>query len=122
MTKPQTNAYLQHAQPWSLSPTSPTPPNNNPNPTPFHRPLPFPTKLDTTIFLASEAIRIVAILLQPYMPAKAARLLEMLGVEAGERRGFEFAVLGRDGAYGVPRVGLGRGLEGALFLPLVVEE
>lgn len=56
------------------------------------------------------------------MPAKAAELLEMLGVEDGERRGFEYAVLGRDGAYGVPRVDLGRGLEGALFLPLIVEE
>lgn len=117
---PQTNAFLQHAQPWSLAP-KPSPNNATPRANPTST-IPTSTlnRLNAIIYLAAEAIRIVAILLQPYMPGKMAELFEMLGVEEG-RRGWEDARLGKNGEYGVSRVDLGRGIDGALFPPLVAE-
>lgn len=61
------------------------------------------------------------ILLQPYMPEKAATLLDMLGVEAG-RRGFDDAVIRSDKTYGVPTIGVGKCAFDSLFAPLMVED
>lgn len=56
-------------------------------------------ELQEIIFHVSEAVRIAAILLQPYMPTKAAEMLDILGVEEG-KRGFGDAVVGADLSYG----------------------
>ncbi len=99
----QTNAFLQNTQPWDLVKGV--------------RNAETQKKLDQIIFVAAEAIRIAAILLQPFMPAKMERLLDMLGVRP-EARSFEFAELGKDFAYGESKVDLGRGHVGVLFPPL----
>lgn len=74
-------------------------------------------RVDTTIYLCAETLRIVGILLQPYMPDKANQLLDMLGV-AADMRSFDHAQLGMDADYGISKVDLGRGHVGALFPPL----
>lgn len=74
-------------------------------------------RVDTTIYLCAETLRIVGILLQPYMPDKAAQLLDMLGV-GPTMRGLDHARLGADEQYGVSKVDLGQGHAGALFPPL----
>ncbi|MCJ1313769.1 methionyl-tRNA synthetase [Agyrium rufum] len=72
------------------------------------------------IYLCAESLRICGILLQPYMPEKAGRLLDMIGV-APEARSFENALLGSDLDYGTPTVSLGKGTKGVLF-PSIVED
>lgn len=61
------------------------------------------------------------ILLQPYMPNKAKKLLDQLGVQE-DRRTLAFCQPGADLDYGTPMVILGSKLEGVLFLPLATEE
>jgi len=74
-------------------------------------------RLDQTIYLCAETIRISAILLQPFMPSSMLRLLDMLGV-VETRRSLAFADFGGDGGYGEAGVDLGRGHVGTLFPPL----
>ncbi|PNS17767.1 methionine-tRNA ligase [Sphaceloma murrayae] len=74
------NAFLQNHEPWKL-----------------HKRLAKDTTLDQTeremlkrqvaciLFLMTETLRIVGILLQPFMPNKAKELLDMLQVEEGKR-------------------------------------
>lgn len=73
------------------------------------------------IFYSAEAVRIVGILLQPYMPEKAAQLLDMLGVDES-RRTFDDAKLGVDVTYGEPKRALGKCAFDSLFPPLAVED
>src|SRR3569833_496609 len=74
-------------------------------------------KLQQVIYNASEALRIIGILLQPFIPTKAGELLDVLGVPETNRT-FEHAQLGCDFDYGVaksdPKINL--------FPPLVLEE
>ena len=72
--------------------------------------------LDRVIYLCAESLRICAILLQPYMPAKMKQLLDMLGV-AEDARMYANASLGRDKDYGEPKYEIGEGNE-VLFPPL----
>lgn len=72
------------------------------------------------VFHSAEAVRIIGILLQPYMPTKAKTLLDMIGVE-DSRRTFDDALFGVDASYGTPKVSLGTGAWDALFPPLPVE-
>ncbi|KAB8337078.1 hypothetical protein FH972_021382 [Carpinus fangiana] len=72
-------------------------------------------KLDQIIYTCTEALRLSALLMQPVMPDKMHKLLELLGVEP-ERRTFEFAKWGGDDSYGVPRIDVGRGHTGAVVL------
>lgn len=58
--------------------------------------------------------------MQPYMPGKAAQLLDMLGVD-DSRRTFDDARLGADYAYGETKVPLGKCAWDGLFPPLTVE-
>jgi methionyl-tRNA synthetase len=51
-----------------------------------------------TVATVAETIRVTAILLQPFMPAKMATLLDYLGV-APEDRGWDFARVGADLSY-----------------------
>ncbi|KAF2197767.1 methionyl-tRNA synthetase-like protein [Delitschia confertaspora ATCC 74209] len=58
--------------------------------------------VDRTIFLATEALRMSAILLQPTMPNKCALLLDQLGVDES-RRTIEYCRPGADLEYGIPK-------------------
>ncbi|PVH78237.1 hypothetical protein DL98DRAFT_534095 [Cadophora sp. DSE1049] len=78
-------------------------------------------KIDCTVYHCAEAIRIVGILLQPYMPGKASQLLDMLGVDES-RRTFADAKLGADDSYGKAKVPVGRDAWDGLFPPLPVEK
>lgn len=74
------------------------------------------------IFVCAESIRVIAILLQPVMPSKMKRALDLLGVEES-RRSFEYARSRTDFTYGTPFVDPGhRGVDGTLFPPLIAEE
>ena len=74
-------------------------------------------EVDRIIYLSAEALRMIAIVLQPYMPNKAKMMLDQLGVHE-TRRTFEYCAVGRDVEYGTPMVDLGVRLEGLLFPPL----
>lgn len=96
---------MQHCQPWTILEQK----RYNPDPR---------KDLDACIYLCSEALRLAGILLQPFMPDKARELLGMLGVDE-DQRSFDFARLGADSGYGVPKIDVGRGYIGALFPPLI---
>lgn len=68
-----------------------------------------------------ESLRIVGILLQPYMPTKMSQLLDILGVEE-TRRTFEFAVIGADDSYGVTQSSPKTEFSDTLFPPLPQED
>ncbi|KAL5349977.1 methionyl-tRNA synthetase [Pseudogymnoascus australis] len=106
-----TNKYVQSAAPWTIAKAG----------TPASA-----AEVRRIIFHASEALRISAILLQPYMPSKAREILDVLGIGEG-RRGFVDAVLGGDLGYGRrveggQKLGKGKGKFGGIFPPLAVEE
>ena len=94
----QTNVYFQHQAPWNMAKNNQT------------------DELNHVVYLCAEALRITGIMLQPYMPEKAATLLDMLGVRK-ERRTAEYAVLGTDFEYGESKIELGKGELGTLFPP-----
>lgn len=56
-------------------------------------------------------------MLQPWMPNKAAQLLDMIGVR-DDRRSWEWCRLGSDAEYGESRVEVGKGLGKVLFPPI----
>ncbi|EME39260.1 hypothetical protein DOTSEDRAFT_159472 [Dothistroma septosporum NZE10] len=86
-----TNGELQRLQPWLI--------------------------VDRCIFLAAETLRLVGILLQPFIPNAASKQLDMLGV-AEDRRSFDWAIIGKDETYGTPMISLGKGKDDVLFPPL----
>ena len=57
------NQYLEERKPWTLAKS----PDNA-------------VALDTTLWTAAEATRIAAILLAPYMPSTANRIMDQLGL------------------------------------------
>jgi methionyl-tRNA synthetase len=77
-------------------------------------------KVLRTVYHCAEAIRIVGILLQPYMPGKSKTLLDMIGVEDSKRT-YDDAQVGADSTYGKPKAPLGKGSWDALFPPLAIE-
>ncbi len=77
---------------------------------------------DAIIFDCAEAVRITAILLQPYMPTKAAQILDKLGVDASKRN-FQDAVFGSDFSYGTSTyVTEEKGEHATIFPPLLGEK
>ena len=74
------NLYLNEMAPWSLRKTD-------------------PARADVVLYHAAECVRQIALLVQPAMPDSAAKLLDQLGVEAGER---DFTAFGRRLAPGTP--------------------
>jgi methionyl-tRNA synthetase len=60
------NRYFAAEAPWALAKTD-------------------PAKQGTVLYVTAEVIRQVAILAQPFMPTSSGRLLDLLGVPAGER-------------------------------------
>lgn len=123
----EANRYLQHSAPWSLATKASGIPDD-----PTHYPPPrshlerqrkgeisretAQAHVHTCVFLCAETLRICGILLQPYMPEKAAKLLDMLGVDGG-RRTFDDAVYGADADYGTSKIELGRGGPGGTLFP-----
>jgi len=63
--------YVNEQKPWSLKKTD-------------------PDRMNTVLYVLAEAIRHLAILTQPFMPQSCSRLLDFLGVPAGDR---DFAAL-----------------------------
>ncbi|KAF5871902.1 putative methionyl-trna synthetase protein [Botrytis fragariae] len=102
----ETNKYIQHEAPWSLAKSE--------DPEAKER-------LISAVYHSAEAIRVVGILLQPYMPEKASLLLDMIGV-VPERRTYEYAILGADPSYGDAQAPLGKGAWDGLFPPLAIEK
>jgi len=70
------------------------------------------------MFLCAEALRIIGIMLQPFMPGKAAEMLDILGVDENKRM-FPYATLCTDDTYGKSKRELGNGRESTLFPPLI---
>ena len=66
------NRYFAGEAPWALAKTD-------------------PARQGTVLYVTAEVLRQVAILTQPFMPASAAKLLDLLAIPEGERG---FAVLG----------------------------
>jgi methionyl-tRNA synthetase len=69
----EANRYFAGQEPWALKKTD-------------------PARMETVLYVTAEVLRIVGILIQPYVPASAARLLDQLSVDAGER---SFSDLGK---------------------------
>ena len=107
---PQTNQYMQNCAPWDLVVVNPFRTSNSTKSQEDE------DKLDTIIYLCAESLRVCGILLQPYMPGKMEKLLDMLGVQPDARK-FE-NTLHNNRDYGTSNLGLGRGIEGVLFPPL----
>lgn len=63
-----------------------------------------PSDVHRALFFGSETLRIAGILLQPFMPTKAAQLLDMLGVDAARRR-WEDCEVGKGGHRTAPAAG-----------------
>lgn len=79
-------------------------------------------RLSTVIYTMAETLRVCSILLQPYMPDRAAEALNRLGVSPS-RRTFKHAVRGADDEYGKSFLKIeSRGSSGSLFPPLASEE
>ncbi|KAL2168606.1 hypothetical protein VTG60DRAFT_7092 [Thermothelomyces hinnuleus] len=97
------NQFLTQTQPWSLV-TSEGPADR--------------AAAEKVLFLAAEGLRISGILLQPFLPDKAWRLLDILGV-GHDARTFSHAVLRCDSKYGVPMAPTGSGRADGLFPPLI---
>ncbi|KAI0883196.1 tRNA synthetases class I (M)-domain-containing protein [Annulohypoxylon maeteangense] len=97
------NVFMSNAKPWDVKNESET------------------TALNQIVFHTSEALRVVGILLQPFIPEKSKRLLDVLGVSP-DRRTFEFAKLHADNDYGTSFVPIVKGAQGSLFPPLPVED
>jgi methionyl-tRNA synthetase len=68
----EANRYFAGEAPWALAKTD-------------------PTRQGTVLYVTAEVIRQVAILAQPFMPASAANLLDLLAIPSGER---QFEALG----------------------------
>lgn len=101
------NRYMQFTSPWLLvkEPPKGSPVGGRP--------------VEHIIYLLSEALRLSGIMLQPFIPVHAGRLLDLLGV-SNEKRSGEFARYGGDYDYGTPTNGVQvwSGLRGTLFPPL----
>jgi methionyl-tRNA synthetase len=69
------NRYFAGQEPWALKKTD-------------------PARMNTVLYVTAEVLRQLAILAQPYVPAGAERLLDLLAVAPAERR---FASLGEAG-------------------------
>jgi methionyl-tRNA synthetase len=63
----EANRYFAGQEPWALRKTD-------------------PARMETVLYTTAETIRRVAILCQPYIPGSAAKLLDLLAVQADRRR------------------------------------
>ena len=105
LTSLETNKFVQETEPWKQAKMAGDESK---------------AKVMQTVYLAAESLRKVGILLQPFMPNKAAELLDVLGVDESVR-GFVHAAE-PDFTYGVPKISPGKSADDALFPPLAVED
>lgn len=114
------NAYIQQTSPWDLARQTPKYKTEDANEesrlsmAERQKAAEIRDELDRIVYLNAETLRLVGIMLQPFMPTAAGRLLDMVGV-ASERRNWDWCFVGKDDAYGVPMVDLGKGDKGLLF-------
>lgn len=64
------NSYIDHNAPWALKKTD-------------------PSKMMEVLYILLETIRYIAILLQPFVPESASKMLDQLGIDE-DKRSFEF--------------------------------
>ena len=69
------NRYFAAQEPWALRKSD-------------------PLRMNTVLYVTAEILRQIGILVQPYMPVSAAKLLDLLGIPAKER---SFACLDKTG-------------------------
>lgn len=120
----ETNGYMQTTSPWTLVDVSTQQQQQHTAAAAEGQEssIPNATAVNRIVYQVAESLRIVGILLQPFMPQKAAQLLAMLGVgENIDKRGYNAATLGSDAEYGVAGVDLKKGRKGVLFPPLISE-
>ncbi len=91
----RTNQYLEHSEPWKLA----RQPEQSGH-------------LDTVLYSAAEATRLLAIFLAPYLPSTSNRILEQLGLPAIEAGAWEYK-----GLWGSDR--LQHVVPGALLFPRI---
>jgi methionyl-tRNA synthetase len=114
-----TNVFLQHSSPW----TSVTRLDSLAADDDADVIAALEADISRTVYLCAESLRVSAILLLPFVPLAAARLLDMLGVDLA-RRTWEWCRVGVDDSYGTAGVDVGKGapqkrnLKGVLFPPL----
>ncbi len=60
------NRYFAGQEPWALKKTD-------------------PGRMETVLYVTAEVLRIVGLMVQPYMPASGAKLLDLLAIGSGER-------------------------------------
>ncbi|KAI1853792.1 hypothetical protein JX265_003874 [Neoarthrinium moseri] len=73
-------------------------------------------QLHQAVYTAAETVRVAGILLQPFIPEKAAQLLDRLGVDPACRT-FEYAKLNADSNYGTSLVPLAISTPKVLLVP-----
>ena len=98
------NGYLQHSKPWSLVPLMEDARAQNieeEQDAPLAQAM--EAEIDRIIYLNAETLRLVGIMLQPFMPTKASMLLDMLGVSP-QRRDWDWCRVGEDDSYGMPLI------------------
>lgn len=95
------NRHMQHLAPWSSSASS----------TVAHR----------ALFHSAETLRIVGVLMQPFMPTKARHLLDALGVDVVAGRTWENSAFGRGIDSRSSNMILGQGKLAQLFPAIKVE-
>jgi methionyl-tRNA synthetase len=76
----EANRYFAGQEPWALKKTD-------------------PARMETVLYVTAEVLRIIGILVQPYVPSSAAKLLDLLMVDDGARN---FADLGQRLVAGTP--------------------
>jgi methionyl-tRNA synthetase len=60
------NRYFAGQEPWALKKTD-------------------PARMETVLYVTAEVLRIVGVLIQPYVPSSAAKLLETLAIAPSDR-------------------------------------
>lgn len=108
-------------EPWKIAKTLKEHTSENPEGLSSNEIISLRAMLGRTIYILAETLRIIGILLQPFIPDKSKQMLDMLGVSI-EKRTFEYAAMGKDFSYGAPLMSLGKGAHDSLFPPLEVEE
>ena len=86
----QTNVYFQDKEPWRVLRHAQKTLQEDQEAEYKH--------LDCILYVYAESLRIIAILLQPFIPQMAEKMLDALEV-AGEKRFFKFADFGTDDEY-----------------------
>lgn len=117
-----TNAWIAKVKPWDVAKKLED--NKNSASPDLQEDVDLTKKLNETILVAAETLRIVCILLQPFIPDKAATLFTHLGVHE-DKRTFEWAQYGIDTNYGVGQIQLLEKKKGKsdsyVFPPLLCE-